>query len=215
MGERQERWSYEDLVHAARDERHAFQAILDPDDPTVSQPTRDDGRDRRLLRGAASAVARRRWRLHARDPREPGPQVPAGARCARGSQRADIPDDPARGRRFKERAACPVHRRRHGQGRCSRARPKRPRSATSPYRWSRPARSAHSATLVPSSSGRFLPDRYEPRPITPRGLRRRPAPQLSGVTTITGGVESRSPGCTNGDRCCNDAGTFVFWGVTR
>ena len=32
-------WSYEDLVEAARDERHAFRVVLDPDDPSFLNPT--------------------------------------------------------------------------------------------------------------------------------------------------------------------------------
>jgi rhamnulokinase len=36
--EREQRWSYEDLVEAARDDRHAFRTILDPDDPAFLNP---------------------------------------------------------------------------------------------------------------------------------------------------------------------------------
>jgi len=36
--EREERWSYEDLVDAARDDRHAFRVVLDPDDPRFLNP---------------------------------------------------------------------------------------------------------------------------------------------------------------------------------
>ena len=36
--EREERWSYEDLVDAARDDRYAFRAVLDPDDPRFLNP---------------------------------------------------------------------------------------------------------------------------------------------------------------------------------
>ena len=36
--DRGERWSYEDLVDAARDERHAFRVVLNPDDPRFLNP---------------------------------------------------------------------------------------------------------------------------------------------------------------------------------
>ena len=80
-------YDYAELMDAAGDERHAFSSLFDPDDPVFLHPPDMAGAIARVLPSHRAARADRSAVLHPRDPREPGLQVPRGARIAGGADR--------------------------------------------------------------------------------------------------------------------------------
>ncbi len=120
---------------AGAESRHGFRSLFDPDHPTFLHPRSMVSAIARLLPRDRSAGARRAGRVRARDPREPGLQVPRRARIDGGADRHRHHRDSHRRRRLAQPAAESVHRRRHRPRRSWPGRSKRARSATSPCRW--------------------------------------------------------------------------------
>ena len=158
-------FSYDDLLAAARDDgtRSGRSSIRTT---AGSSTARHAVGHRRLLPADGSAGAGRAAGVRARDSREPRVQVPRRPRVARGADRH------AATRRSGSSAAdratgCSISSpRTRPAAPCSPGRSKRPRSATSRCRCSRPARWARSPRRERSSNGRSRSsDSIRSRPI--------------------------------------------------
>ena len=171
--------AYETLLAAARDERHAFRSLFDPDHPGFFQPRRHARRRSPATAGRpASRCRRRRRRSRARSSRASRSSTASCSNRSRRSTGSALRRNSDRRRRIAQPAAEPVHRgchrphRRRGAGRSHRARQHRHADARDRRRGVAGRGARDHRALVPGRTVRARVDRSLGRALrTLSGLR--------------------------------------------